>query len=120
LNARVLLLALLVVLATYATLYTVAAYDLARWGWACRGTLGDATFLPFPMGPRGVLMDVIAKMSPVDEFIYLYLIKTGILVVVCVLLWILVAFCFFRLFRAISRGKTSCVVSQFPSCEILS
>lgn len=34
-------------------------------------------------------MLVIASMSPVDEFIYSYLIRTGMLVVVCVLLWVL-------------------------------
>ena len=90
------MLVLLVVLATYATLYTVAAYDLARWGWTCRGTLGDATFLPFPTGPRGVLMEVLAKMSPVDEFIYIYLIKTGILIGVSILLWILAAAYFLK------------------------
>ncbi len=91
---------LLVVLAVYATLYTVAAHDLARWGWTCRGTLGDATFLPFPTGPRGVLMYVIAKMSPVDEFIYTYLIKTGILIGICILLWILAAVYFFKCMHA--------------------
>lgn len=90
------MLVLLVVLATYATLYTVAAYDLARWGWTCRGTLGDATFLPFPTGLRGVLMDVLAKMSPVDQFIYMYLIKTGILIGISVLLWILATVYFFK------------------------
>jgi len=90
------MLVLLVVLATYATLYTVAAHDLARWGWTCRGTLGDATFFPFPTGPRGVLMDVIAKMSPVDEFIYTYLIKTRILIGISILLWILATVYFFK------------------------
>lgn len=90
------MLVLLVVLSTYATLYTVAANDLARWGWTCRGTLGDATFFPFPTGPRGVLMDVIAKMSPVDEFIYTYLIKTRILIGISILLWILAAVYFFK------------------------
>ena len=86
---RVLILAFLIISATYSTLYTVAAHDLARWGWTCRGTLGDATFLPFPTGPRGVLMDVIAKMGPADAFIYTRLIKTGALIGISLLLWIL-------------------------------
>ena len=90
-DRRVLIPTFLIVSAAYVTLYTMAAHDLARWGWACRGTLGDATFLPFPTGPRGVLMDVVAKMSPADEFIYTYLIKTGALVGVSLLLWILAA-----------------------------
>ncbi|MDI6905742.1 MAG: hypothetical protein QMD13_09735 [Candidatus Bathyarchaeia archaeon] len=93
---RVLVLAFLVILSAYASLFTVAAYDLARWGWTCRGTLGDATFLPFPRDPQGVLMHVIAQMNPVDEFIYIYLIRTGMLVVICLSLWILVAAYFFK------------------------
>ena len=97
--------AFLVILATYVTIYTKAAYDLSRWGWTCRGSLGDATFLPFPTGPRGVLMDVIAKMSPVDGFIYLYLIKTGVLIVVCILLWVLVAVYFFKAILPLFRQK---------------
>lgn len=100
---KVLLLGLLVISATYATFFTVAAYDLAKWGWAYRGSLGNATFLPFPTGPRGVLMDVIAPMNPVDEFIYLYLIKTGILVVVCGLLWILAAVYLFKVILPLFR-----------------
>ena len=88
-NNRILVLAFLIISAAYVTLYTVAAHDLASWGWTCRGTLGDATFLPFPTGPRGVLMDILAKMSPVDEFIYTHLIKTGALISISIFLWIL-------------------------------
>ena len=88
-NNRVLVLAFLIISAVYATLYTVAAHDLASWGWTCRGTLGDATFLPFPTGPRGVLMDVVAKMNPVDEVIHAYLIETGALIGISIFLWIL-------------------------------
>jgi len=88
----------LVILTSFMTFWTSAAYNLARWGWSARGTLGDATFLPFPTGPRGVLMDVIAKMSPVDEFIYLHLLKTGALTAVCVSLWVLAAVYAFKAF----------------------
>ena len=34
-------------------------------------------------------MDVMAKMSPADEFIYKYLIETGALIGISLLLWIL-------------------------------
>ena len=104
-TAKVLLLTFLIIMTVYATLYTVAAYDLARWGWTCRGSLGDATFFPFPTGPRGVLMDVIAKMSPLDEFIYLYLIKTGVLIVVCFSLWFFAAVYFFKTILPLFREE---------------
>jgi len=106
-TARVLLLLLLVTLAIYATLYTVAAHNLASWGWSCRGSQGDATFLPFPTGPRGVLMDVIAKMNPVDEFIYLYLIKTGALIVISISLWTIVAVVSSDVFLRLQRSKAT-------------
>ena len=41
-------------------------------------------------------MDVIAKMSPVDEFIYTYLIKTRILIGISILSGILAAVYFFK------------------------
>lgn len=47
--------------------------------------------MPFPTGPQGVLMDVMAKMSPSDEFIYAHLVRTGALVGISILLWILAA-----------------------------
>lgn len=97
---RVLIFLFLVILAIYLTLYTVSAYTVAEYAgrgyWTCRGSLGDPTFFPFPSGPRGVGMDVIGEMSLVDEFIYLYLIETGILIVLCASLWILAAVFFFR------------------------
>jgi len=89
-------LAVLVALASYVTLYTVAAYDVARYasrvdGAAYWGCGRDATFFPFPRDPRGVCLLALFKMNPVDEFIYLYMIETGMLIVISISLWILVA-----------------------------
>lgn len=96
---RVLLLAFLVTLASYVTLYTVAAYDVARYafredGAAYWGGVRGATFFPFPRVPRvprNVGLDFMVRMNPVDEFIYLYMIETGMLTVISISLWILVA-----------------------------
>jgi len=37
-------------------------------------------------------MDVLAKMNPTDEFIYVHLLKTGALTALCLLLWVSVVF----------------------------
>jgi len=96
--------AFLVILATYGTLYTIAAYHVASmWacrgsagGWLCMGSIDNATFFPWPRGPLGVCAEVITKMKPVDKFIYLNLLKNGILIVICTLLWLLTLIYFLR------------------------
>ncbi|MEM3640774.1 MAG: hypothetical protein QXH37_02470 [Candidatus Bathyarchaeia archaeon] len=57
---------------------------------------GDVTFFPWPRDPQDILLPVITKMNVVDEFIYLYLIKTGILILACLLVWALTAVYFFK------------------------
>jgi len=99
------MLVFLIALATYTTLFTVAAYNLVRSGWAVRGTLGDATFLPFPTGPRGTILNVPAIMSPVDAFIDRYLLKTGILIGICNLIWILTTAYFFKAILPLLRKE---------------
>jgi len=107
------MLVFLVTLATYATLYTMAAYQVAgMWAcggsvayWCCMGSIDNATFFPWPRGPLGICAEVITKMNPVDEFIYLYLIKTGILIVACVLLWILATVYFFKVILPLFRKE---------------
>jgi len=101
---RVSVFATLVILGIFMTLWTSAAHDLARWGWSARGSLSNATFLPFPTGPRGVLMDVLAKMSSVDEFIYLHLLKTGMLNAICVSLWALAVIYAFTVFLPLLKN----------------
>jgi hypothetical protein len=105
--------AFLIVLATLATFYTLAAYRVASmwvcgggvaW-WCCRGTIGNATFFPWPGGPLGACLEVITKMDPVDEFIYLYLVKNWILIVVCVSLWVLAAVYFFKAILPLLRRE---------------
>jgi hypothetical protein len=96
--------AFLAVLAAFATFLTVAAYRVASmWAcggdaacWCCMGSIDNATFFPWPRGPLGACAEVITKMDPVDQFIYLYLIRKGILIAVCVSLWVLAAVYFFK------------------------
>jgi hypothetical protein len=111
---RVLTLALLVVLAALATFYTLAAYRVASmWAcgggsaafWCCMGTIDNATFFPWPRGPLGACAEVITRMDAVDEFIYLYLVKSGMLIVVCVSLWVLAAFYFLKAILPLFRKE---------------
>ena len=69
------------------------------------GSIDNATFFPWPRGPLGVCAEVITKMNPVDEFIYLYLVKNGILIVVCVLLWVLAAVYSFKAILPLFRKE---------------
>ncbi len=107
---RVLVLVVLVVLATSATVYTWAAYHVSsRWAcgggaaWCCMGSIDNATFFPWPKGPLGVCADVVTKMNPVDGFIHLYLIENGVLIAVSVLLWGVAALYFFRSIKPLLR-----------------
>ncbi len=94
-TTRIVAFASLLILAAFATLWTNAAYSLARWGWTQMGSLGNATFLPFPTPPRGIFMETIVAMSPADEFIYVHLLETGALTGLCLLLWASVVFAAF-------------------------
>lgn len=90
---RVLLLCFLVILATYVTLYTVVAHRIARYALrldntACWRSTPPGSFFPWPR--ESGLAQALSKMSSVDQFIFLYLVETGILIIVSILLWILV------------------------------
>jgi hypothetical protein len=52
-------------------------------------------------------MDILAKMSPVDEFIYFHLLKTGVLTVVCVSLWIIAAIYAFTAYLPLLKNPKS-------------
>jgi len=106
-TTKILVFSSLLILAVFVTTWTYAAYDLVTWGWRARGTLGDATFLPYPTGPRGVLLLDLARMSPVDEFIYVYLLETGALTALCLFLWAGVVFSAFKMFPSLLRKQSS-------------
>lgn len=78
-------------------LYTVSAHHIAdKWTFGSNWRYsGDMTFFPWPRDPQGILLPIITKMNPIDEFIYLYLIKNGVLILVCLGLGLFtVVYCF--------------------------
>lgn len=95
---KILIFVFLAALSMYISLYTISAHHVAdRWvinaSWRYSGNM---TFFPWPKGPQGILLPIITRMNPIDEFIYLYLIKTGILILVCLGLWATTIIYFFK------------------------
>ena len=101
-------LVLLLLVSFLATFYTVAAYGVARRVYDLDGTLcwvdsGGGSFFPWPQGPdpgTGIFPVVIPMTNNVDIFIYVYLIKSWVLVAVTVLLWAGFTTYIFMLIRA--------------------
>ncbi len=104
-------LAILLLVSFLATFYTVAAYGVARRVYDSDGTpswvdTGGGSFFPWPKGPdpgTGVFFIVIPMTNNVDIFIYVYLIKSSMLVAVTVLLWAGFATYIFMSIRATSQ-----------------
>jgi len=81
----------LVGVSVYSALYAASAYRVAshvtesppelHWGSAPAGS-----FFPWPREPG--MLEMLSEISEVDVFIYVYLIKSWILVAVSFLLWI--------------------------------
>jgi hypothetical protein len=109
---RFLIFTFLVVLSVYSTVYTISAYQVAVWAfeendegyWRC---CPSATFFPWPKGcSQGILPQIVIRMNALDEFIYLRLIKTGILILICLSLWSLtVIYCFKAILHPIKAWK---------------
>ena len=72
-------------LALYLTMYTIAAYMVARWiieesgrvFWC--GTPGS--LFPWPKEP-GYMVDVLSSATDPDTFVYKYLVKTNMLILI--------------------------------------
>lgn len=87
----IVILFILVFVATYFTVYTVIAYKIAGhitesppkifWNSAPGGS-----FFPWPNEPG--MLEMLSEMNVVDSFIYVYLIKSWVLVGVVIVLWI--------------------------------
>jgi len=81
-------------LALYLTMYTIAAYMVARWiveesgkVWWC-GTPGS--LFPWPKEP-GYMVDILSSASDLDAFIYKYLVRTNMLILIVAAAYFLTA-----------------------------
>jgi hypothetical protein len=85
------ILIVLVCVSAYSTVYTACAHRVAshvtesppdlHWSSAPAGS-----FFPWPREPG--MLEMLSEMSEVDSFIYVYLIRSWVLVVVTFMLWI--------------------------------
>ena len=97
-------------LSVYVTLYTATAHKVARvyeedgeFFW--RGG-PSGSFFPWPREPG--MLAVLIPLNEIDLFIYVYLIKSGVLVLVTILLWISLSLYILKLIRVFDtfRQKT--------------
>jgi hypothetical protein len=90
-DKRKAVLAAITSIATLATVYTAWAHYVAFHVFMDHGTLYWPTpgysFLPWPSTPTGIVIQVIWPLSQSDIQYYRYVIQTGALIVLTLLLW---------------------------------
>ncbi|MEM3666849.1 MAG: hypothetical protein QW222_07205 [Candidatus Bathyarchaeia archaeon] len=87
---RLLPLTLLCILSITITVYTITAYSIAHYVYeegdnAYWRYTPPGTFLPWPK-PPGILT-ALSKISEIDLFIYRYLLKTWLMIIITILFW---------------------------------
>lgn len=99
------LLAVAVLIALIGTVYSACAYSVASHVFNYNGSLywptPGYTFLPWPTMPTGPVISIIESLNQADTQYYRYIIQSGVLIVLTVLLWIAV------FWRALKLRKTS-------------
>lgn len=90
--SQLLLIALLCVISIIVTAYTIAAYSKAtRYIYDSEGEVNwrytpPGSFFPWPREPG--MLATLSEINEIDLFIYRYLIKTWLIVIVTLSLWI--------------------------------
>ena len=91
-------LAVLVSIALIMTAYTVSAYYVASYVSEFPGSGGHlfwpdtlgGSFLPWPCRPTGIAGMMFTELDQEDYFYYNYVIKSGVLIALTLLLWVIV------------------------------
>jgi hypothetical protein len=98
-------------LSIYVTLYTATAHKVARYVYEEDGTFfwrsaPSGSFFPWPREPG--ILEMLTRLNEIDLFIYVYLIKSGVLLGVTILLWISLSLYILKLMRVFDtfRQKT--------------
>ena len=89
--SRLLLITLLCIFSITITVYTITAYSVARYVYENEDKViwrysPPGSFFPWPKEVG--MFPVLSKMSEIDLFIYQYFIKTWLLIVVTLSIWI--------------------------------
>lgn len=90
----IIILGILLSLALLLTIYTTNAYLVASHVHEYNGVLQWPTpgysFLPWPHSPTGIVVSVLVPLNQMDLQYYNYIIKSGILLVITLIMWIIV------------------------------
>ena len=94
---------LLLVVSIYLTAYTASAHMVSSnivedSGKAYWSSSPEGSFLPWPRksGGNEIGIPALIELNEADSFIYNYLIRTYLLSVVCIFLWLLAIIIFYR------------------------
>jgi len=93
-SSQLLLLALLCIVSVVVTAYTIQAHSIAnRYIYDSGDEVAwrnspPGSFFPWPKEPTLGMLPVLSKINEIDLFIYRYLIRTWLLVIVALSLWI--------------------------------
>lgn len=110
-NKRNAVLAAITSIAVLATVYTAWAYSVALHVFKEHGALYWPTpgysFLPLPSTPTGIVAQVIWPLSVSDIQYYQYVIQSGVLIVLTVLLWLGVFYSLHKFRKATFKGLSA-------------
>jgi len=94
---------LLLVVSIYLTAYTVSAHMVSShivedYGKAYWSSSPEGSLFPWPRksGGNEIGIPMLIELNETDSFIYNYLIRTYLLLVVCILLWLSAIIIFYR------------------------
>ena len=94
-------LAVLISLAIVLSLYTALAHIVASYIYEHNSTLywptPSYTFLPWPTIPTGLVSQMTVPLNQTDLQYYQYIIKSGILIALTLLLWVIIFWKVWRL-----------------------
>lgn len=94
-SRSILTLAVLISISLIFTVYTASAYYVASFVHEIEGRLWwpsmpGGTFFPWPRAPTGIQAMLMTLLNEVDSQYYRYIIKSGVLVALAILLWVIV------------------------------
>ena len=91
-------------ISAFLTAYTANAYYVAsyvseaygRFWWPNTAAEGRSLFVPWPNIPAGVFGQMITELGEADTQYFLYVIKSGVLVILTVVVWAIVVLAYLK------------------------
>ena len=98
----IVILSITVFVAIFVTVYTYCAYTVASHVFEDNGVLYfpyGYSFLPWPTIPTGITPSVLLRLNEADMQYYQYIIKSGVLIALTIVSWLIV------LWRAVKLAR---------------